>query len=537
MNTLSITRLNKYISEKGICSRREADKLIEAGRVFLNGSRAKLGDHVKPGDKVMVNGQKLELVEEKPLILLALNKPAGIVSTTETTTTDNIVDFVNHSERVFPIGRLDKDSQGLILLTNEGDLVNKILRAGNKHEKEYIVTVNKPITDEFVEGLANGVPILGEVTKKCKVVKESPLVLRMTLVQGKNRQIRRMCEHFSYEVTKLERVRIMNITLKGIPLGDWRELTEDEIFDIMKSVENSSSDKTSSRAGKRPRKENRDEDFHAKRMANPQHKSSSTKRPDKKPTGKSFKTTDDHSYEGELSQDGFETRKKSKPRDPEDNTTFEKEKKSFKEYRSGSSRKPGEREARGERKSDEGRKPYGDKKSEGGRKSFDEKKSEEGRKSQDGRKPFGRQKAEGGRSSEEGRRPYSDRKAEGGRSSEEGRKSYGERKSEGGGKPWSDRKREGDRKTEGGSKPWSDRKAEGRSKSDGGSKPWTDKKSSGGRKSDGGGKFWSDKKSEGGRKSEGRGFGKSKPASKSPSRSGGKKSSGPNSNRPKSSGR
>ncbi|MGF1923731.1 MAG: 23S rRNA pseudouridine(2604) synthase RluF, partial [Bacteroidia bacterium] len=155
----------------------------------------------------------------------------------------NIVDHVNHSERVFPIGRLDKDSQGLIFLTNNGDLVNKILRAGNNHEKEYIVTVNKPITDQFIAGMSKGVPVLGIMTKKCKVTKESPFVFKITLIQGLNRQIRRMCEHFEYEVTKLERVRIMNISVKGLPVGDWRELTEEEQAEIFKMVAKSSSEK------------------------------------------------------------------------------------------------------------------------------------------------------------------------------------------------------------------------------------------------------------------------------------------------------
>ena len=225
----SSVRLNKYISESGICSRREADRYIEQGNVFLNGKRATIGDQVKPGDVVKVNGQLIEPREAEDLVLIALNKPVGIVSTTEDGERDNIVDFVNHSKRVFPIGRLDKDSQGLIFLTNHGDLVNKILRAGNDHEKEYLVTVDKPITDEFIRGMGAGVPILGTVTKKCKVKKEAPFVFRITLVQGLNRQIRRMCEHFGYEVKKLERTRIMNVSLSGIPLGEWRDLTDDEL--------------------------------------------------------------------------------------------------------------------------------------------------------------------------------------------------------------------------------------------------------------------------------------------------------------------
>ncbi|MEF3108495.1 23S rRNA pseudouridine(2604) synthase RluF [Raoultella sp. WB_B2P2-3] len=238
----SSTRLNKYISESGICSRREADRYIEQGNVFLNGKRATIGDRVVPGDVVKVNGQSIEPREAEDLVFIALNKPVGIVSTTEDSERDNIVDFVNHSKRVFPIGRLDKDSQGLIFLTNHGDLVNKILRAGNDHEKEYLVTVDKPVTDEFVRVLGAGVPILGTVTKKCKVKKEAPFVFRITLVQGLNRQIRRMCEHFGYEVTKLERTRIMNIGLSGLPLGEWRDLTDDELVALFKLIENSSSE-------------------------------------------------------------------------------------------------------------------------------------------------------------------------------------------------------------------------------------------------------------------------------------------------------
>ncbi|HEI8868173.1 TPA: 23S rRNA pseudouridine(2604) synthase RluF [Serratia odorifera] len=235
-------RLNKYISESGICSRRDADRYIEQGNVFINGKRVALGDRVFPGDVVKVNGQLIEPRNEDNLIFIALNKPVGVVSTTEDGEKDNIVDFVNHSTRIFPIGRLDKDSQGLIFLTNHGDLVNKILRAGNDHEKEYLVTVNKPVTDEFIHGLGAGVPMLGTVTKKCKVKKVAPFVFRIVLVQGLNRQIRRMCEHFGYEVTKLERTRIMNVGLAGLPLGEWRDLTDDELVELFKLIEDSSSE-------------------------------------------------------------------------------------------------------------------------------------------------------------------------------------------------------------------------------------------------------------------------------------------------------
>ncbi|EPO5265418.1 23S rRNA pseudouridine(2604) synthase RluF [Providencia rettgeri] len=242
MDTRSSTRLNKYISESGICSRREADRYIEQGNVFINGKRAGIGDQVFAGDVVKINGQLIEPRNEEDLVLIALNKPVGIVSTTESGEKDNIVDYVNHSTRIFPIGRLDKDSQGLIFLTNHGDLVNKILRAGNSHEKEYLVTVNKPVTDDFIRGMGAGVPILGTMTKKCKVKKEAPFVFRITLVQGLNRQIRRMCEHFGFEVTKLERVRIMNVKLTGIPVGEWRDLTDDELIELFDMMEKSESD-------------------------------------------------------------------------------------------------------------------------------------------------------------------------------------------------------------------------------------------------------------------------------------------------------
>ncbi|HEJ9720634.1 23S rRNA pseudouridine(2604) synthase RluF [Proteus sp. G4419] len=242
MDTNLSTRLNKYISESGICSRREADRYIEQGLVLINGKRAGIGDRVTAGDEVKVNGRLIEAQDNSELVLIALNKPVGIVSTTDEGEKDNVVDYVNHSTRVFPIGRLDKDSQGLIFLTNHGDLVNKILRAGNSHEKEYLVTVDKPITDEFIRGMGAGVPILGQKTKKCKVKKEAAMVFRITLVQGLNRQIRRMCEYFGYEVTKLERIRIMNVSLAGLPVGEWRDLTDDELIKLFDAIEASSSE-------------------------------------------------------------------------------------------------------------------------------------------------------------------------------------------------------------------------------------------------------------------------------------------------------
>lgn len=236
------TRLNKYISASGICSRRDADRFIEQGNVYINGKRASVGDQVVAGDTVKVNGQIIEPKEADNFVFIALNKPVGIVSTTESSEKNNIVDFVRHGVRIFPIGRLDKDSQGLIFLTNNGDLVNKILRAGNNHEKEYLVTVNKPITDSFIKGMSSGVPILGRMTKKCPVTKVSTYVFNITLVQGLNRQIRRMCEHFGYEVVRLERTRIMNVSVKGIAVGEWRDLTQKELSVLLKSIEGSSSD-------------------------------------------------------------------------------------------------------------------------------------------------------------------------------------------------------------------------------------------------------------------------------------------------------
>src|SRR5690554_5760717 len=247
------TRLNKYISDSGICSRREADRFIEQGNVFINGKRAAIGDQVKTGDTVRVNGQIIEPRPEEALIFIALNKPVGIVSTTDSAERDNIVRFVRHTERIFPIGRLDKDSQGLIFLTSNGDLVNKILRAGNNHEKEYLVTVDKPVTREFVEGMSNDVRILGTMTKRCKVAKVSRFVFRIILVQGLNRQIRRMAEYFGYEVTRLERVRIMNVSLQGLPVGAWRDVSEQELAVLFDAIRDSSSE-ASQPAGNKPRK-------------------------------------------------------------------------------------------------------------------------------------------------------------------------------------------------------------------------------------------------------------------------------------------
>jgi 23S rRNA pseudouridine2604 synthase len=242
MTERGVLQLNKYISESGLCSRREADRYIAQGNVYINGKKAIATDKVNYGDEVRVNGHELEPRSKEDIVFIALNKPVGITSTSEKNVKGNIVDFVNHPKRIFPIGRLDKDSQGLIFLTNDGDMVNKILRAGNKHEKEYLVTVDKPLTDTAIMGMANGVPMLGVTTRKCRIMQEGAKTFRVVLVQGLNRQIRRMCEHFGYNVVKLERVRIMNITVKGLPEGDWRDLTEIELKSIYSLVAGSSSE-------------------------------------------------------------------------------------------------------------------------------------------------------------------------------------------------------------------------------------------------------------------------------------------------------
>ncbi len=238
-------RLNKFISSSGYCSRREADKFIENGNVTINGKVAKVGDQVTTKDTVKVNGHKIESQAEP--VYLALNKPTGITCTTDPNDRTNIVDFVNYPERIFNIGRLDKDSEGLILLTNNGDIVNKILRAGNNHDKEYVVTVDKPITTEFIEKMQRGVPILGTVTKKCVVQKEAKNRFRIVLTQGLNRQIRRMCEALGYEVSKLKRVRIMNISLDGLATGQWRTLTKNELSTLLESIKESDGEESASK--------------------------------------------------------------------------------------------------------------------------------------------------------------------------------------------------------------------------------------------------------------------------------------------------
>lgn len=230
-------RLNKFISEKGICSRREADRLIETGKVMVNGEIAKVGMIVNEKDNILVNNKPLKRKDK--LVYLAFNKPVGITCTTDTSIKGNIISYINYPKRIFHIGRLDKPSQGLILLTNDGDIVNKILRAGNNHEKEYLVTVNNPISQDFIMKMSNGVPILDTITKKCFVKRESKYVFRIILTQGLNRQIRRMCEYLGYSVVKLQRIRIMNINLDGIAEGKWRYLTNNEMDELNKLVHSS----------------------------------------------------------------------------------------------------------------------------------------------------------------------------------------------------------------------------------------------------------------------------------------------------------
>lgn len=237
---LKLTRLNKYLSEAGYCSRRAADKLIEEGRVTVNGKVPELGVKVTPNDAVAVDGELVKASQNKKQIYLAFNKPVGIVCTTDTRVEkDNIIDFINYPKRIFPIGRLDKPSEGLIFLTDDGDIVNKILRASNNHEKEYEVTVDKPISQTFVERMSNGIPILDTVTKKCKVKKISTYKFSIVLTQGLNRQIRRMCEYLNYEVTSLKRVRIMNIRL-DVPVGQFREFTANELQTLNNLLSDSS---------------------------------------------------------------------------------------------------------------------------------------------------------------------------------------------------------------------------------------------------------------------------------------------------------
>ena len=235
---LNQTRINKFLSESGFCSRREADKLLEDGRITINGIVPEMGTKVSTRDEVRVDGKLIREKTEKP-IYLAFYKPVGIECTTNQNVRDNIVDYINYPQRIFPIGRLDKASEGLIFMTNDGDIVNKILRARNNHEKEYIVTVNRPITEKFIERMGNGIPILETVTRKCKVEQISQYDFRIILTQGLNRQIRRMCEYLDYDVVALKRIRIINISL-DIHVGRYRNLTNEEVEQLNKLIEPSS---------------------------------------------------------------------------------------------------------------------------------------------------------------------------------------------------------------------------------------------------------------------------------------------------------
>lgn len=241
-------RLNKFISESGFCSRREADKLIAAQRVTINNKVPELGTKVVAGDVVKVDGKAINKTAEdkSDRVYIAYHKPIGVTCTTERHVKGNIIDAINHKERIFPIGRLDKPSEGLIFLTSDGDIVNKILRAENAHQKEYVVTVDKPISERFVNRMSKGVPILGTITQPCQVTPQSKFVFRIILTQGLNRQIRRMCEYLGYEVKKLKRTRIMNVTLAGLKVGQWRNLSADEMKEINSAV--AQSKKTSSKA-------------------------------------------------------------------------------------------------------------------------------------------------------------------------------------------------------------------------------------------------------------------------------------------------
>ncbi|MCQ6561693.1 pseudouridine synthase [Paenibacillus mendelii] len=228
-------RINKFISETGYCSRREADKLVESGRVTINGQVAELGSQAELVDDVRIDGKPIG--EQRGHVYLALNKPIGITSTTETHVEGNIVDYIGHAERIFPIGRLDKDSEGLILLTNDGDIVNRILRSEGRHEKEYVVTVDRPITPRFVKGMSEGVHVLGSMTLPCIVKQEGERVFRMILTEGRNRQIRRMCAAFGYSVRRLRRERIMNIELGSLGYGKWRDLTREELTQLFATLD------------------------------------------------------------------------------------------------------------------------------------------------------------------------------------------------------------------------------------------------------------------------------------------------------------
>ena len=239
MSDTNLTRINKFLSEIGYCSRRAADKLIEQGRVKINGEVPLMGTKISEEDEVSVNGKVVHRAKKKKMVYIAFNKPVGVVCTTDQMREkNNIIDYINYPTRIFPIGRLDKPSEGLIFLTNDGDIVNKILRARNNHEKEYEVTVSKPITKEFIEAMGSGVPILDTVTRKCFVKQMDKKKFKIILTQGLNRQIRRMCEYLEYNVRQLKRVRIMNINL-DIPIGEYRDFTARELNQINQSIEHS----------------------------------------------------------------------------------------------------------------------------------------------------------------------------------------------------------------------------------------------------------------------------------------------------------
>ncbi|OMQ09934.1 23S rRNA pseudouridine(2604) synthase RluF [[Flexibacter] sp. ATCC 35103] len=258
----NLKRLNKFIGETGYCSRREADKLIEEGRVTINGVVPEMGTKVSQNDEVRIDG-KLIVEKHDKLVYLAFNKPVGIECTTNLEVRNNIVDYINYPKRIFPIGRLDKASEGLIFMTNDGDIVNKILRARNNHEKEYTVTVNKPITERFIQRMGNGIPILDTVTKKCKVEQISQFTFKIILTQGLNRQIRRMTEYLGYDVTALKRIRIINISL-DVPVGRYRDLTDDEIKELNHLIEPSSKTEEASLPKPEPQSPRRRTDFLSK---------------------------------------------------------------------------------------------------------------------------------------------------------------------------------------------------------------------------------------------------------------------------------
>lgn len=294
--------LNKYISSSGFCSRREADKLIEQARVTVNDNIALPGARIDAGDVVEIDGEPIKT--SKKAIYIALNKPVGITSTTDTKDRSNIISFINHTKRIFPIGRLDKDSDGLILLTNDGDIVNKVLRASNNHEKEYIVTVDKAVTPEFIKAMGNGVPVLDTVTKKCFVRQEGNRKFRIILTQGLNRQIRRMCEYLGYKVMTLTRTRVMNITLDNLTVGKWRYLTPQEVDKINMLVATSSKTEEASyvpKENKQVRKQEKNK---------PQHSAPEAKKQKQTPAKRAEKPADKTSSKKHGSYKDFKNRKK-----------------------------------------------------------------------------------------------------------------------------------------------------------------------------------------------------------------------------------